>query len=113
MEEFAKKHKWKILLVAGGIIFVILCALIGFGVELWDEQSENESSEYLVYRWENGHFQKVLTQKTRADQAENSEKVRGVYAGTRFYCIYPEGGCYQVKSFDMEDNFKKLDTLQL
>ena len=87
--------------------------LIGFGVELWDEQSENESSEYLVYRWENGHFQKVLTQKTRADQAENSEKVRGVYAGMRFYCIYPEGGCYQVKSFDMEDNFKKLDTLQL
>lgn len=87
--------------------------LIGFGVELWDEQSENESSEYLVYRWENGHFQKVLTQKTGADQAENSEKVRGVYAGMRFYCIYPEGGCYQVKSFDMEDNFKKLDTLQL
>ena len=82
-------------------------------MELWDEQSENESSEYLVYRWENGHFQKVLTQKTRADQAENSEKVRGVYAGMRFYCIYPEGGCYQVKSFDMEDNFKKLDTLQL
>lgn len=30
MEEFAKKHKWKILLVAGGIIFVILCALIGW-----------------------------------------------------------------------------------
>lgn len=87
--------------------------LIGFGVELWDEQSENESSEYLVYRWENGHFQKVLTQKTGADQAENSEKVRGVYAGMRFYCIYPEGRCYQVKSFDMEDNFKKLDTLQL
>lgn len=87
--------------------------LIGFGVELWDEQSENESSEYLVYRWENGHFQKVLTQKTEADQAENSEKVRGVYAGMRFYCIYPEGRCYQVKSFDMEDNFKKLDTLQL
>lgn len=87
--------------------------LIGFGVELWDEQSENESSEYLVYRWENGHFQKVLTQKTGADQAENSEKVRGVYAGMRFYCIYPEGRCYQVKLFDMEDNFKKLDTLQL
>lgn len=87
--------------------------LIGFGVELWDEQSENESSEYLVYRWENGHFQKVLTQKTGADQAENSEKVRGVYAGMRFYCIYPEGRCYQVKSFDMENNFKKLDTLQL
>lgn len=87
--------------------------LIGFGVELWDEQSENESSEYLVYQWENGHFQKVLTQKTGADQAENSEKVRGVYAGMRFYCIYPEGRCYQVKSFDMEDNFKKLDTLQL
>lgn len=87
--------------------------LIGFGVELWDEQSENESSEYLVYRWENGYFQKVLTQKTGADQAENSEKVRGVYAGMRFYCIYPEGRCYQVKSFDMEDNFKKLDTLQL
>lgn len=87
--------------------------LIGFGVELWDEQSENEYSEYLVYRWENGHFQKVLTQKTGADQAENSEKVRGVYAGMRFYCIYPEGRCYQVKSFDMEDNFKKLDTLQL
>lgn len=87
--------------------------LIGFGVELWDEQSENESSEYLVYQWENGHFQKVLTQKTGADQAENSEKVRGVYAGMRFYCIYPEGRCYQVKSFDMEDNFKKLDTLQI
>lgn len=88
--------------------------LIGLSVEENDEKHENSSREYLVYRWQNGHFVNVLKQDLGDDvMGKMLEKTRGVYAGMRFYCISQNAKSYKVISYDMEDNFKKLDTLKL
>lgn len=88
--------------------------LIGFGVEQWNEQREDRSYNYLVYRWKDDHFVNVLTQDLGEDvMGQMLEKTRGIYAGMRFYCISQNVRSYKIKSYDMENNFKSLDELKL
>lgn len=88
--------------------------LIGFSVENYREKYEDSTREYLVYRWQKDHFEKVLVQDLGEDTTgEMLTKTRGVYAGTRFYCISRKAKSYQVKSYDMEDEFTKLDLIKL
>lgn len=88
--------------------------LIGFGVDVWDEQSESLSSDYLVYRWKDNHFVNMLTQNLGDDDMGlMSGNTRGVYAGMRFYCISQEEKSCKVISYDMEKSFEKLDVLKL
>ena len=88
--------------------------LIGLSVEENDAKYENSSREYVVYRWQDGHFVNVLKQDLGDDvMGQMLEKTRGVYAGMRFYCIFQNGKSYKVISYDMEDDFKELDTLKL
>lgn len=88
--------------------------LIGFGVEQWNEQREDRSYNYLVYRWKDDHFVNVLTQDLGDDvMGQMLEKTRGIYAGMRFYCISQNVRSYKIKSYDMENNFKSLDELKL
>lgn len=88
--------------------------LIGFGVEQWNEQREDRSYDYLVYRWKDDHFVNVLTQDLGEDvMGQMLEKTRGIYAGMRFYCISQNVRSYKIKSYDMENNFKSLDELKL
>ncbi len=88
--------------------------LIGFSVENYREKYEDSTREYLVYRWKNNHFEKVLSQDLGEDiTGEMLTKTRGIYAGTHFYCISRNAKSYQVKSYDMEDDFTKLDLIKL
>lgn len=88
--------------------------LIGFGVDVWDEQRESLSSDYLVYRWKDNHFVNVLMQNLGDDDMGlMSGNTRGVYAGMRFYCISQDEKFCKVISYDMEKNFKELDMLKL
>ena len=88
--------------------------LIGFGVEQWNEQREDRSYNYLVYRWKDDHFVNVLTQDLGEDvMGQMLEKTRGIYAGMRFYCISQNVRSYKIKSYDMENNFKSIDELKL
>ena len=88
--------------------------LIGLSVEENDAKHENSSIEYLVYRWQDGRFVNVLTQDLGDDvMGKMLEKTRGVYAGMRFYCISQNAKSYKVISYDVEDNFKELNTLKL
>jgi len=88
--------------------------LIGFSVENYTEKYEDSSREYLVYRWQKDHFEKVLAQDLGEDTTgEMLTKTRGVYAGTRFYCISRNAKSYEINSYNMEDKFTKIDSLNL
>ena len=88
--------------------------LIGFSIENYREKYEDSSREYLVYCWKKDHFEKVLAQDLGEDTTgEMLTKTRGVYAGTRFYCISQNDKTYEINSYNMEDKFTKIDSLQL
>lgn len=88
--------------------------LIGFSIENYREKYEDSTREYLVYRWQNNHFEKVLVQDLGEDTTgEMLAKTRGVYAGMRFYCISQKEKSYEINSYDMSKDFVKLDTLKL
>lgn len=84
--------------------------LIGFGVELWNGDT---SGSYLVYRWIDGQFVNVLSEKIKSSDCFVWDNARGCYAGMRFYCVYKDNNTYHVKSYDVEQNFKNLDEIIL
>lgn len=87
--------------------------LIGFEVSQWSSRIDGTIGNYLVYRWKEDHFVKVMTQKRTETSGYGTYLIRGCYSRMRFYCIYKEENTYIVKSYDMEQNFKILDTISM
>ncbi len=78
--------------------------LIGFDVTNW---GNDYHMDYKLYSWNGKKFVKTLSQKLDYEGSQ----VRGLYAGNRFYIVSPENGGYQILSYDMKKDFKKIDKL--
>lgn len=64
---------------------------------------------YQIYRWEDGKFRKAMSM----DLGVGRSNLRGLYSGNIFYHICSKGTARYIESFDMENEFKKLDKLTL
>ena len=82
--------------------------LVGFDVTNYKGDSIDQ--KYMVYGWENDHFQKKFAQKLSCD--EYWGKVRGLYAGKSFYVVESEVGGYRIRSYDMEQDFREIDEIK-
>lgn len=78
--------------------------MIGFAAESYDEEVRKS---YLVFEWEDGKFKELLTESLPTQS--NVDNCRGMYVNKTFYLVQPES----VSSYDREDNYKKLETLNL
>ena len=78
--------------------------LIGFDVINWEN---NYQMDYKLYSWNGKKFVKKLSQ----DLDYEGSQVRGLYAGSRFYIVSPKDGGFQILSYDMKKDFKKIDKL--
>jgi hypothetical protein len=78
--------------------------LIGFEVV---DYGESIKQNYVVYSWNNNHFSRKMQKDLEEKYSE--DKIRGLYAGSRFYLIYGK----EIHSFDMERKWKKIEVLQL
>lgn len=78
--------------------------LIGFDVINWEN---NYHMDYKLYSWNGKKFVKKLSQ----DLDYEGSQVRGLYAGSRFYIVSPKDGGFQILSYDMKKDFKKIDKL--
>ena len=83
--------------------------IIGFAVSKYDKGTEY--TNYYVYQWKKDHFSKCMVEKT--SNCYDGEKVRGIYAGERFYLIKPKESGYQIQSYLMESDYKKLDKIKI
>ena len=82
--------------------------LIGFEVTDWGELTDNMT--YKLYGWEDGRFVKRLSEDVGSNGYDTS-KIRGLYAGDRFYLVNEQGSGYQIRSYDMKADYKTLDEL--
>ena len=82
--------------------------LIGFEVTDWGELTDNMT--YKLYGWEDGRFVKRLSEDVGSNGYDTS-KIRGLYAGDRFYLVNEKNGGYQIRSYDMKADYKTLDEL--
>lgn len=82
--------------------------LIGFEVTDWGELINNMT--YKLYGWEDGRFVKRLSEDVGSNGYDTS-KIRGLYAGDRFYLVNEQGSGYQIRSYDMKADYKTLDEL--
>lgn len=84
--------------------------LIGFEVSDWSEDAGSNMS-YKLYSWNGKKFVKLLSKKIDSQDCWDESKIRGLYAGERFYLVNPKGAGYQIQSYDMSQDYKKLDKL--
>lgn len=84
--------------------------LIGFEVTDWSEaQSDNMS--YKLYSWDGSKFVKQLSKKIDSTECWDESKIRGLYAKDRFYLVNQKEGGYQIRSYDMSDDYQELNEL--
>lgn len=84
--------------------------LIGFEVTDWNTATE---MRYMVYSWEDGHFSKQMTEELDSSLGYNPEKIRGLYAGSRFYLVNQCSDGYRIQSYDMDQAFQALDKVKV
>lgn len=83
--------------------------LIGFEVTNWEAESK---MRYMVYSWEDGRFVKQMSENVYEENYHDETKIRGLYAGSRFYIVNGLGSSYCVRSYDMDADFEKIDEIQ-
>lgn len=81
--------------------------LIGFEVSDWDEDNK---MDYKLYSWNGKKFEKQLSVNLGSGYDINESMIRGLYAGSRFYLVDSETGDFRIQSYDMKNEFKKIDT---
>ena len=81
--------------------------LIGFDVN--DYEASGSNQKYMVYSWDGNHFHKEFSKKLSCDEWG---KIRGLYAGSRFYVVEAKCGGYKIRSYDMEHDFEAIDELK-
>lgn len=84
--------------------------LIGFEISDWSEMT---SMRYMVYSWDKDHFSKLMTQDLNSDECHSEEKVRGLYARSRFYLLSQRNSGYRIQAYDMDNKFETLDELKM
>lgn len=78
--------------------------LIGFSAESY--QSNGISNSYLLFSWENGAFQQLMTETLAADVY--LENYRGLYIDDMFYLAHPEG----IISYDRSNGYEMVKKLE-
>lgn len=85
--------------------------LIGFESTSWKDDESTMS--YHLYSWQDGRFVRLMEESIDMGHCWDNSRVRGLYAGQRFYLLNPwDEGC-QLRSYDMEGQFCMLDELKL
>ncbi len=85
--------------------------LIGFESTSWKDD-ENTMS-YHLYSWEDGRFVRRMEESIDMEHCWDNSRIRGLYAGQRFYLLNPWDEAYQLRSYDMEEQFRRLGELKL
>lgn len=83
--------------------------LIGFGIKQYYYESE-KATRYNLYSWNGKNFVKKFS-KNMGGMDIDEMMLRGLYAGNRFYIVYEEEGSLKIRSYDMENDFEKIDKL--
>lgn len=78
--------------------------LIGFSAESY--QSNGISNSYLLFSWENGAFQQLMTETLAADVY--LDNYRGLYIDDMFYLAHPEG----ITSYDRSNGYEMVQKLE-
>ena len=77
--------------------------LIGFATETYDRGQE---SNYLLFSWEDGNFETLLTEDLDSNVATDS--YRGIYVGDTFYLVNTE----EIISYDRGNGYEKVQQLE-
>lgn len=85
--------------------------LIGFESMSWKD--DENTMGYQLYSWQDGKFVRLLHELVDTGKCWDDSSIRGLYAGQRFYLLNQWDDTYQLRSYDMEDQFRKLDELVL
>ncbi len=85
--------------------------LIGFEAMSWKD--DENTMGYQLYSWQDGKFVRLLHELVDTGKCWDDSSIRGLYAGQRFYLLNQWDDTYQLRSYDMEDQFRKLDELVL
>lgn len=85
--------------------------LIGFESTSWKDDESTMS--YHLYSWQDGRFVRLMEESIDMGHCWDNSRVRGLYAGQRFYLLNPWDEGYQLRSYDMEGQFCMLDELKL
>lgn len=81
--------------------------LIGFEVSDWRDDLK---MDYMLYSWNGRKFVKKLSVDLGSGEYDIREwMIRGLYAGNRFYVVNSEDGNFKIRSYDMKNDFKKID----
>lgn len=83
--------------------------LIGF--ELSDWRGSESALSYQLYSWLDGHFVRLMKEEVDAESCRDTSRIRGIYAGSRFYVVNQWYNGYQLRSYDMEGQYRKLGEL--
>ena len=78
--------------------------LIGFATESY---GRTQDYHYLLFAWEDGAFQELLTEGLKTDVS--TRDYRGLYVGDTFYLANTDG----IISYNRKDAYKKSDFLEL
>lgn len=76
--------------------------LLGFPVESY----ARNSSDYVLFSWENGKFKNLLTEHLGQNEGGGH---RGIYVGNVFYLVNEN----RIASFDREEGYRLIATLEL
>lgn len=85
--------------------------LIGFESTSWKDDESTMS--YHLYSWQDGRFVRLMEESIDMGHCWDNSRVRGLYAGQRFYLLNPWDEGYQLRSYDMEGQFRMLGELKL
>lgn len=77
--------------------------LIGFATETYDRGQE---CNYLLFSWEDGTFETLLTEDLDSNVATDS--YRGIYVGDTFYLVNTE----EIISYDRRNGYEKVQQLE-
>ncbi len=77
--------------------------IIGFATETYTSNYYQREINYFAFAWEDGRFVNLLAEGLTS--GVNSSIYRGIYVGDKFFIASPE----QIRSFDRNNNYKKID----
>lgn len=84
--------------------------LIGFEVTDWSK-GEGDNMKYKLYSWNGKKFVKQLSKRIDSRECWDESKIRGMYAGERFYLVNQKDGGYRIQAYDMSADYQMLDEL--
>lgn len=85
--------------------------LIGFESTSW--KNDESTMSYQLYSWQDGRFVRLMEEAVDVGHCWDNSRIRGLYAGQRFYLLNPWDEAWQLRSYDMTNQYQKLDELKL